>query len=513
MRTFLTSSGSSSPTGSFSQGSQGILPDRCKALVLIAGLGLISGGCLTPAPPPSSVTPWKPPASTASADIAWTNLRAETNNLSGPLSLAEVVDLALQNHPASQRAWRDARAAAEQARQVRGNLLPAVNATAGVSIQRTMANTNAFDREVLTYSPGLQVNYLIFSFGGGRFAAIEQARQTVHALNFSFNRAIQDVLLGAETAYYSLVSSQAGVEAALSSIKDARTTLAVAEESLRAGLGTELEVLQAQAALDQAAYNLAAAEGLAKVASGALALAMGLPADTAVQIEPPARDVPDSLAAADVRRLIDDSLGRRPDIAALRATLAAREAAVKVAGSQLWPSLYFNGTASRNYYDKYGTTKMQDDDWALYGGVSLQWALFDGFQASHARKASAEQAESVRAQLRQVELVASAEVWVRYQGYETALKKFAFSAAYLKSASASHQKALDSYKAGLRTILDLLNAEAQLAQARQQNVAARQEAFTALVQLAYSTGLLERGSLEQAGGNLFSIPTRKDNQP
>ena len=114
--------------------------------------------------------------------------------------------------------------------------------------------------------------------------------------------------------------------------------------------------------------------------------------------------------------------------------------------------------------------------------------------------------------MRQAELAASADVWIRYQGYETALKKYAFSAAYLKSASASHEMALDSYKAGLKSILDLLNAEAQLAQARQQNVAARQDAFTALVQFTHSTGLLERGSLEKAD-NLFSTPTRKDQQP
>jgi outer membrane protein TolC len=364
----------------------------------------------------------------------------------------------------------------------------------------------------MTYGPGLQVNYLILNFGGGRRAAVEQALQTVYALDFAFNRAIQDVLLGAEAAYYGLVSAQAGVEAAQASVKDAKTALEAAQESLRAGLGTELDVLQTQASYDQASYGLAGAEGLFQIARGALALAMGLPADTVVQVAAPARDVPDSLAVSDVRRLIDDALGRRPDIAALRATLAAKVAAVKVANSPLWPSLYFNGSVDRDYYETYNGKETQDDDWALFGGFSLQWTLFDGHQTRSAEQAAAEQAESVRAQLRLAELAASADVWSRYQSYETALKKYEFSAAYLKSASASYEMALDSYKAGLKSILDLLNAEAQLAQARQQNVAARQEAFTALVQFAYATGLLERGSLELTG-SLFSTPTRKDHQP
>ena len=486
---------------------------RWAELPAVAGLGLAMAGCVSPPTPLSDMSPWKPPESASKPDGVWLGLRAQTNDPSRPLSLAEVADIALLNHPASRKAWRDARAAAAVVEQVQGYFMPSVSATAGVNRQKTMANTNGFDRDVVTYSPGLQVNYLILNFGGGRRAAVEQALQSVYALDFGFNRAIQDVLLGAETAYYGLVSAQAGVEAAQANVKDAKTTLDAAQESLRARLGTELEVLQAKASFDQSSYTLAAAEGIFQIARGALAQAMGFPADVTVQVAPPAREVPDSLAAADVRRLIDDALGRRPDIAALRATLAAREAAVKVAGSPLWPSLYFNGTVNRDYYEKFNNnTKMQDDDWALYGGFSLQWNLFDGQQTRSAERAAAEQAESVRAQLGQAELAASADVWSRYQGYETALKKYEFSAAYLKSASASYDKALDSYKAGLKSILDLLNGEAQLAQARQQNVAARQEAFTALVQFAHATGLLERGSLEQAGP-LFSTPTRKEREP
>jgi len=485
---------------------------RSMGLLTVTSLALASAGCMTPSMPSSDSAPWRPPEGVSRPDGVWMSLRAQTNDLSKPFSLADVADAALQNHPATRKAWRDARAAAAVVEQVKGYFMPTINVTAGVNRQKTMANTNSFDRDVMVYGPSLQINYLVLTFGGGRRAAVEQAMQTVYALNFGFNKSIQDVLLGAETAYYGLVSAQAGVEVAQSNIKDAQTTLDVAQESLRAGLGTELEVLQAQALFDQSSYSLAAAEGLFQIARGALAQAMGLPADVTVQIVPPAREVPDSLAASDVRRLIDEALGRRPDIAALRATLAAKESAVKVAGSPMWPSLYFNGTATRNYYDRSAGLPTQDNDWAVYGGFSLQWTLFDGFQTRYAKRAAAEQAESVRAQLRQAEIGASADVWSRYQGYETALKKYVFSVAYLKSASASHEKAMDSYKAGIKSILDLLNAEVQLAQARQQNVAARQETFTALAQFAYSTGLLERGSLEQAG-NLFSTPTRKDHEP
>jgi outer membrane protein TolC len=63
----------------------------------------------------------------------------------------------------------------------------------------------------------------------------------------------------------------------------------------------------------------------------------------------------------------------------------------------------------------------------------------------------------------------------------------------MKSAGASLELAFESYQSGVKTILDLLNAENQLAQTRSQQIAARQEVFTALANLAHATGIIEKG--------------------
>jgi len=58
-------------------------------------------------------------------------------------------------------------------------------------------------------------------------------------------------------------------------------------------------------------------------------------------------------------------------------------------------------------------------------------------------------------------------------------------------------------------MLDVISAESELAQARMQNITARQDAFTALANLAHATGLLEKGGAIQTK-DLFSTPVRKD---
>jgi len=486
--------------------------------ILLAGVTaatLITAGCVSPTTPKSATEPWIPPNSAQKTDEVWKALQAHTNDFSHPVPLAMATDMALQNNPASSKAWHDARAAAALVKQVRGYFMPTVTATASASREKTTADPATFEQDYTKYGPGLQLNYLILNFGGGRQAAVEQALQTVYALDFGFNQAIQDVLLNVETAYYNLISAQASIETAQANVDDAKSTLDAAKESLTAGVGTDLDVLQAQAAYDQTLYGLASAEGLVNIARGSFAQTMGLPANVAVQAAAPLQEVPERLMVPDVQHLINDALNRRPDISGLRATLAAKESAVGVAGSPLWPSLYFNGSVRQDSFDTTQTAEnrpMQDSDWVYSGGFSLQWTLFDGLQTVNAKRVAQEQAEAARAQLKQAELAASGDVWARYHNYETALKKHEFSTAYLKSAAAAHELAMDSYKAGLKSILDLLNAETQLAQARQQNVAARQEVFTALAQFIHATGLLEKGATQNPG-TLFSTSTQKENNP
>ena len=463
-------------------------------------------GCVSAPELDNTTTPWKPPADAQKNNDVWSAVRSQKIDFSKPLMLADLADIALKNNPASTKAWNDARMAAEQVTYAQGYFMPEIKAIASGSRQKTTASPDGFNTDFTKYGPGLQVNYLIINFGGGRRAAVEQALQTVYAADFAFNKSIQDILLAVETAYYGVISARAGIETAEASVKDAQKTLEVAQERLKQGVGTQLEVLQAQALYDQALFGQASAQGLFKTACGGLAAAIGVPADTEVKLAEPTGEMPAAPALQDMQKLIDESLKRRPDLAALRSTLAAKLAAVKVAKAAFWPSLFLNGSINREYYDTTSydmipSHTLQDNDWSYSGALSLQWTLFDGFQNTSEKRTAIAQAESTKAQLQQAELAASADVWTRYHGFETAIQKFKFSEAYLKSASASYELALDSYKAQLISIVDLLNAETQLSQARTQNVAARQEVFTALANLAYSTGLLEKGGA--AAGILF----------
>jgi outer membrane protein len=463
----------------------------CLALgALLAGLW---AGCVSPTTPSSVSAPWRAPERAEAKDPEWAALRAERPDFSRPLTLGELSDLALRSNPGTRAAWNQARAAAARVEQTKGLFIPNLTAVGQGTRQRVDANDAAMDQDYLQYGPALRLSYLVINFGGGRAAAVEQALQTVYAANYAFNRSLQAVLFSVQGAYYGVVSAQAATEVAETNVRDAGTVLDAASARLQQGLGTELDVLQAQAALDQARFQRAGAQGLVQNARAGLAQALGQPADAPVQVAPPGESLPAVPDALELSRLIDATLARRPDIASLRARVAAAEASVRVTAATQWPSLYLTGSVARDYSDVYneGGQPMAEEKWSYTGGLSLQWPFFDGGQTINARRAAEAQADALRSQLRQAELAASADVWTGHHSLVTALQKVEFSEAFLRSAQASHAMALDSYKAGLKSLLDVLNAETQLAQARGQQVAVRQEAFTAFANLAYATGQME----------------------
>ena len=443
---------------------------------------------------------WTPPAQALPSGNLWHDIRTRTPDLSKPLALADLAEIALRNNPATQKAWNNTQVAADQVAYAEGYFMPELKAQGAATHIKTTASPSGFNSDYSKYGPGLSINYLIINLGGGRKAAVEQVLQTLYAADFAFNKTVQDILLTVETAYYGLISAKAGIESANVSVRDAKKTLEAAEERLKQGVGTQLDVLQAKALLDQSLFGQANAQGLLKIAAGNLASAIGIPADTDLKVESREASIP-SLPEENIRKLIDDSLIQRPDIAALTANLKAKEAAVKVAKAAFWPSLYFNGSANENYYntsvyDMAPGKTLQDRDWTYTGTLSLQWTFFNGFHNHLDKKIALEQAQAAKADLENALLAASADVWIRYHNFETAIKKFNSSEAYLKSSTAAYNLALDSYKAQMISILDLLNAETQMEQSRTQNIAARQDVFTAFANLAYSTGLLSR---ENAG--------------
>ena len=122
--------------------------------------------------------------------------------------------------------------------------------------------------------------------------------------------------------------------------------------------------------------------------------------------------------------------------------------------------------------------------------ITANWNVFDGFANINKVVQARAEARQEREKLRETEITASADVWIKYYAFKTATRKYSASKAYYNSSNASYQLALEAYSSGLKSMLDLIQAETDLSKARSSLIQSKKDLFQALVDLAHSLGAL-----------------------
>jgi TolC family type I secretion outer membrane protein len=409
---------------------------------------------------------------------------ASLDKIPDPLRLGDAIDIALCNNPLTRLSWASAKVAAAQVGVARSAFLPNLNATAALARSETRNVASSGGQTEL--NGALSINYLLFDFGG-RDATLELARQSLLASDWTHNANLQSVLLGAVQAYYQLYATQEAVQSAISSEKASLTSLEATRARLRAGNATRADVLQAQTAYSQAQLNRTQFEGTAATARGVLANSLGFSADRDLRIAQP----PDLEAQKVAERAVDELMAQakasRPDLAAAEAQVRAAQSNIKVQESAGKPTVSLFGTGS--------ATQVNPGPSPIIGaiGVQVNIPLFTGYQNTYQILQARSQLELQVATRDKLATDVSLDVWRSYQDLRTQGQSLITAGELLASAQESYNVALARYKAGVGTIIDLLNAQSALASAQLQVIQARYQWNLAKATLAKAIGVLEPG--------------------
>jgi len=459
---------------------------RNHKLIVAFGALALALGCSTGKPSPGIASapnaPWTPPPDVGRASARQTprdGLKPVLHD--GPLSLADIIDVALANNPDTHTAWLTARAAEAAVGSERAEYFPEVDVLANATRSRGAAEDA---RSQTTIAPSVALSYLIFDFGG-RDARVEQARQTLIAADFAHNAAIQDVVLRAQVSYYALLDSKALLDAQDATIKERRAALDAAEARHRAGVATIADVLQARTAFSQAELTRETIEGNLRTIEGTLATVMGLPATTKLELGALPLDIPAQQVTETVERLIDDAVKQRPELGSARATAERARARVQATRAEGLPTI--NAVASAGQVLGGGNRATP-----YSAGIALRFPLFTGWRNTYDVRRAETEVLIAEEDLRGLEQQVGLQVWTSYFALQTAAQRLTTSRTLLASAQESANVAAERYRAGVGNIIDLLTAEAALENARALEVQARTDWFVAMAQLAHDTGSLTR---------------------
>ncbi len=407
-----------------------------------------------------------------------------TKTYDKPLSLVDVTEAALCHNPQTKEVYATAKAQAAQVGIARSLFFPSVTDTVSTSENKTRSTNYS------NVTNKIVASYLLYDFGS-RDATLENTNQLLKAASATQNATVQNVLLSAVNAFYQVHASKAILNASIETEHLYQESFKSAEAKYIAGVATPADKLQAQTSFANATLTKIKNEGTLKIAYGNLANIMGVPASMRLEIADAKLDTIPDMIDQDIEALIEQARSQRPDLIASEAQLKASLAKIEAAKADSKPTVSMS----------LSNTHSDDSNAAFTNnsaiGLNVSIPLFGGYKPTYLIRSAEATAELNASQRDQLKLQVSLDVWTAYQNLKTANESITASNVLVLSAEESSRVALGRYKEGVGNIIDTLNAQSALANAKQQKIQSVLNWNIARTTLAQSIGVLDNAMIQK----------------
>ena len=417
--------------------------------------------------------------------------------------LSSLIDRAVEGNLTLQQAVLRIAGARQELAQARGGLFPSLNGSAKVTRQQlglegllkangatdqldseTASQLSSLEQPVTLYQGSFDASWELDLWGKVR-RQVELADAQTQAAIEQRNDALVSLEAEVARAYLQLRGAQATVATLEQQIAVAQQSCELTQSQQRNGLAPLTDVENARAQLSSLQAQLPQYQSQARQAMNGLAVLLGktpgaldneLFAPKAMPALP--QIVPVGIPATLARR--------RPDIRQAEATLHAQTANIGVSVAQLFPSLSLTGQLGvRN------TDVSYLDNWSSHFysvGPSLSIPIFQGGRLVSSVKLARAQQASAALDYRQTVLTALQDVENALVSYRADQARVTALDETTGSLQRAFDLASDSYRQGISTFIDVLDAQRQLAQAQEQATQARMQSALDLVALYKALG-------------------------
>lgn len=414
-------------------------------------------------------------------------------------TLQQALTATYRNNPTLAAARANQRATDEGVAIQRAAGRPSVTAS-GQFLEYVKQSSNSFISPNRAVNGQLNLGIPIYS-GGGVKNGIRGAVARVEAGRADLRGTESDLFTQVVAAYMDVLRGQAIVGLQANLVDVLSVNLQATRDRFEIGDLTRTDVAQSQARLAVAQSDLRTAQANLIGARETYTQLTGL-APRDLQPPPPLPGFPPGVEPAE-----DVALEQNPDIIAAKQRARAAGFDVDVAGAGRLPRVsVITGGTYNNYLgslDSRGTVALPQSSTGAQVGVQLNLPLFQGgLPAAQRRQAQAREAASLE-QVIAAERFVIAQVRSAWSSWQAATAVIASAQTAVDAATLSLEGVRAENAIGNRTILDALNAEQELLNARVQLVTARRNAYVAGFQLlaamgraeARDLGLLEEGLL------------------
>ena len=406
---------------------------------------------------------------------------------------------AYQTNPQLQAARAQQRATDENVPIERADALPAASATASYSefLKTSFESPTSPDRQ---FSGQVSLGVPIYA-GGGIRKSIRAAETRVEAGQADLRGAESGVFSQVVAAYMDVILNEAVVGLQRNLVEVLDVNLQATSDRFEIGDLTRTDVAQSQARLQLAKGDSRSAEANLTGARERYIQVVGNAPGT-LEPPPPLPNLPESAEDA-----VAVALENNPDLIAARERSKAAQFDIDVAGSTRLPRVEL--FTSGSYTDYMGTlggrthNQFDQSSTGATAGVRATIPLFQGGRPAALRRQAQARASATMESEIAAERDVIAQVRAAYSSWRAANEIIASTQTAVDAAELSLEGVRAENSVGNRTILDILNAQQELLQAKVRLVTARRNAYVAGFSLLAAMGRAEAQDLGLNGGVLY----------
>src|SRR5581483_7647929 len=445
---------------------------------------------------------------------------AVENHVPSPMTLPEAVAYALQHNPnvAAQRA--SLTNAQHNLALQRGVAWPTVNGTLQSFLAKSANYQGSFaalgvaqQSSVSQNTAQVGITNWNLTTGGFSFLALAASRAEEEQAANTLANTEDQIATTVTTSFFSIVQRQAAVAVDVVTLKYQNDLVSVAQIKERAGVAAGVDVLQAKTSAAKSQSLLVADRASVQDASESLAQQIGAPVQTpfATPTAVPQPPMPNG----SVDTLVNIAQTSRPDIRAAREAVLAARATRKGWNVELYPQVQISALLGNQYSPTSSVLEQQQIDegcfqqhifpcpsvargsfgfWALQAVSTFSLPLID-YNARHSERVNDDaQLASAESTLNSTQLQSELDVRESYRAAKTAQAQVEWATQEASYGVESARIAQLQYKAGVKTIYDVLQAQQAATSAVNDAVAARVSYVDAVVKLRVSIGTYDATS-------------------
>ncbi|MGH1439782.1 MAG: TolC family outer membrane protein [Cellvibrionaceae bacterium] len=395
------------------------------------------------------------------------------------LTLQEVVDHTLKTNPELLAARQQVLAREKEVRAAKGGYLPSLDAELGIGREWTESPaTGGEDVELTRREAALRLRQMIYD-GSATSSEVDRQKARYNSALFDTVDTEETISLRVAEAYIEVMRQSELLELLESSLDEHKNIYDQMALRSDAGVGSRSDLDQIAARLSLANSNFVAGQNNLQDAVSNFYGVVGYIPDVSTLEKPEGVSVPNTIEEA-----IAQAFNNNPQLKSADADIEAAEAQYRASKSQLYPTLSLEG--DRTWNEDIDGIEGTNEDWVI--ALRLRYNLYNGGSDNARKKQTAyliEEAKQIRSTTkRQVE----EGMRLSWNAYEYTQKQLSFLTTYSDSVVSTREAYRKQFNIGKRSLLDLLNTENELLEAKSNYLNASYDQLYSLYRIAQAEG-------------------------